>query len=127
MIHLDYRDTRPIYIQIMDGFREQIATGILQPGDRLPSVRELAVTLAINPNTIQRSYRLLEMDGWVATVPGKGCFVSRNDKALQQEIERWYAAFDEAAAGLIALGITVEQLKEHLDQPQKQTMPRLEP
>ena len=63
MVHLDYRDARPIYTQIIDGFREQIAAGILQPGEKLPSVRELAATLAINPNTIQRSYRQLEADG----------------------------------------------------------------
>ena len=75
MVHLDYRDARPIYAQIIDGFREKIATGVIQPGDKLPSVRELAITLAINPNTIQRAYRRLEMVGWIATVPGKGCFV----------------------------------------------------
>ena len=57
MVHLDYRDVRPIYAQIIDGYREQIATGILQPGEKLPSVRELASALAINPNTIQRAYR----------------------------------------------------------------------
>ena len=116
MVHLDYRDTRPIYVQILDGLKEQIATGVLLPGDKLPSVRELAATLAINPNTIQRAYKLLEIDGWIATVPGKGCFVSRNSKALQQEIDRWYTAFDEAAANLLALGMTLEQLKTHLDE-----------
>jgi len=125
MVHLDYRDTRPIYVQILDGLKEQIATGVLQPGDKLPSVRELAATLAINPNTIQRAYKLLELDGWIATVPGKGCFVSRNQKALQQEIDRWYATFDEAAANLIALGISLEQLKIHLDENGKLQMPPL--
>jgi len=98
---------------------------VLQPGDKLPSVRELAATLAINPNTIQRAYKLLELDGWIATVPGKGCFVSRNQKALQQEIDRWYATFDEAAANLIALGISLEQLKIHLDENGKLQMPPL--
>ena len=127
MVHLDYRDTRPIYLQILDGFKEQIATGVLQPGDKLPSVRELAVTLAINPNTIQRAYKLLEFDGWIATMPGKGCFVSRNQKALQQEIDRWYAAFDEAAENLVALGVTTEQLMARLSQPQRQQMPPLKP
>lgn len=127
MVHLDYRDTRPIYLQIMDGFREQIATDVLQPGDRLPSVRELAATLAINPNTIQRAYKLLEFDGWIATMPGKGCFVSRNQKALQQEIDRWYAALDESAANLLALGVTTEQLIAHLKQPQRLQMPPLKP
>ena len=52
MVLLDYRDARPIYTQIADGFREQIAAGILHSGDKLPSVRELAASLAINPNTI---------------------------------------------------------------------------
>ena len=52
MVHLDYRDGRPIYIQIVDGFREQILAGVLQPGEKLPSVRELAMELSINPNTI---------------------------------------------------------------------------
>ena len=114
MIHLDYRDARPIYAQIIDGFKEQIATGILQPGDKLPSVRELAASLAINPNTIQRSYRRLEAEGWIATVPGKGCFVCNNDASRNKEQERWFTAFDEAAANLLALGVTREQLVERL-------------
>lgn len=52
MVHLDYRDSRPIYAQIVDGFREQITGGVLRPGEKLPSVRDLAAQLAINPNTI---------------------------------------------------------------------------
>lgn len=114
MIHLDYRDARPIYAQIIDGFKEQIATGILQPGEKLPSVRELAAALAINPNTIQRSYRQLEAEGWIATVPGKGCFVCNSEAGRELEQERWYEAFDEAAAALLALGVTREQLMERL-------------
>ena len=114
MVHLDYRDARPIYTQIIDGYREQIATGVLQPGEKLPSVRELASTLAINPNTIQRAYRALEADGWIVTVPGKGCFVSGCEKATEQERQRWYAAFDEAAAALQTLGISRESLAQWL-------------
>ena len=105
MIHLDYRDSRPIYTQIIDGFREQIATGVLQPGEKLPSVRELAAALTINPNTIQRSYRQLEVEGWIATVPGKGCFVCGSEQTQQRGAERWYSAFDESAAALMALGV----------------------
>ena len=114
MIHLDYRDARPIYSQISDGFREQILTGVLSPGEKLPSVRDLAVQLAINPNTIQRSYRLLEAEGWIVTVPGKGCFVSAADAGIEKETERWYAAFDEAAAMLHSLGISHEDLARRL-------------
>lgn len=114
MIHLDYRDARPIYTQIIDGFKEQISTGILRSGDRLPSVRELAAELAINPNTIQRSYRTLEVDGWISTVPGKGCFVCSNEDSRDRERQRWYSAFDDATTALIALGVTQESLIDRL-------------
>lgn len=110
MVHLDYRDARPIYAQVTDGFKEQIATGVLQPGEKLPSVRELAAGLAINPNTIQRSYRRLELEGWIATVPGKGCFVCDVADSRERERQHWYTAFDEATTSLLALGITREQL-----------------
>ena len=115
MVHLDYRDSRPIYTQIIDGIREQIITGVLQRGDKLPSVRELASTLAINPNTIQRAYRQLEMEGWIATLPGKGCFVCSGD-ARNRELERWYSAFDEASAALTSLGVPKESLIERIGQ-----------
>ena len=114
MVHLDYRDARPIYTQIIDGFKEQITSGAMQPGDKLPSVRELAASLAINPNTLQRAYRLLEFNGWIVTIPGKGCFVCENEKSRAQEIERWYTAFDEATAALLSLGVTPEQLQQRL-------------
>ena len=110
MVHLDYRDARPIYVQIMDGFKEQITAGILRSGDRLPSVREQAAALAINPNTIQRAYRQLEMEGWIATVPGKGCFVCSDERLAEEEKKRLLAAFDEAAQGLEAFGISRDML-----------------
>ena len=110
MVHLDYRDARPIYAQIIDGLREQIAAGVLQPGDKLPSVRELASALAINPNTIQRSYRQLELEGWIVTVPGKGCFVCTAPAIHQREKDRLLEIFDSIAAALAGLGVTREEL-----------------
>ena len=110
MVHLDYRDARPIYVQIMDGFKEQITAGVLRSGDRLPSVREQAAALAINPNTIQRAYRQLEMEGWIATVPGKGCFVCSDERLAEEEKKRLLAAFDEAAEGLAAFGFSRDML-----------------
>ena len=115
MILLDYRDARPIYTQIMDGFRDQIIKGILQHGDKLPSVRELALQLAINPNTIQRAYRELEMQGWIATVAGKGCFVCGVPQMTPTEQQPLLESFDKAAAALLALGITREELVERLE------------
>ena len=115
MVHLDYRDARPIYTQITDGFRDQILKGILQNGDKLPSVRELAQQLAINPNTIQRAYRELESQGWIATVAGKGCFVCGIPQMPQVELKALLDSFDKAAAALLALGITREELMERLE------------
>ena len=76
MIHLDYRDSRPIYEQVRDGLRRLMVTGVLASGDKLPSVRALAVDLAINPNTIQRAYAQLEAEGYIVSVSGKGTFVA---------------------------------------------------
>ena len=110
MMLLDYRDARPIYIQIVDNFRSQITAGVLRNGDRLPSVRELASSLAINPNTIQRAYRELEMAGWIATVPGKGCFVCGMPTEALQEQQTVLLEFDKLVTALEALGVTREEL-----------------
>ena len=99
MVQLDYRDARPIYTQIVDGFREQIVAGILLQGDRMPSVRELACQLTINPNTIQRAYRELEMEGWIASVPGKGSFVCGVPSGPQREAAVRAAEFSHNRRG----------------------------
>ena len=112
MVHLDYRDARPIYTQIVDGFREQIRSGILQIGDKLPSVRELATTLTINPNTIQRAYRELEMEGWIGSMAGKGSFVCGKAAASSSQ----WDALDSAAGQLLAQGVTLEEIIKHLEQ-----------
>ena len=119
MVHLNYRDARPIYSQIVDGYREQILSGVLQTGDKLPSVRELASQLAINPNTIQRAYRELEMQGWIATVAGKGCFVC-GIPAEETPENTLLADFDKAVAALISMGYTREQLTARLEQGGKE-------
>ena len=110
MVHLDYRSARPIYAKITEGLKEQVSAGVLGPGDKLPSVRELAASLAINPNTIQRSYRQLEMEGWIVTVPGKGCFVCSNERLAEEEKKQLLAAFDAAAENLLAFGFSRDQL-----------------
>ena len=116
MVHLDYRDARPIYTQIIEGFRTQIISGILRQGDRLPSVRELACQLAINPNTIQRAYRELEMGGWIASLPGKGSFVCGIPGSLRQEQTHLLEQFDKIVAQLQSYGICREELIHRLEQ-----------
>lgn len=114
MVVLNYRDARPIYSQITDGFRQQILAGVLQEGDKLPSVRELASQLAINPNTIQRAYRELENEGWIATVSGKGCFVCKIPGGDGQEAELW-KEFQKTAAALKAFGVSTQDLISRLE------------
>lgn len=109
MVNLDYRDARPIYLQICDGYRQQILAGVLQEGERMPSVRELATRLTINPNTIQRAYRELENQGFVVSVPGKGCFVSAAG-AQQGASGLLLQEFDALCARLTALGVSRQTL-----------------
>ena len=75
MISINYRDSRPVYEQIVDGFKKLIVTGLIKKDEKMPSVRELAAQYAINPNTIQRAYRDLENEGYIYSVPGRGSFV----------------------------------------------------
>ncbi|MBE6976167.1 MAG: GntR family transcriptional regulator [Ruminococcaceae bacterium] len=114
MIHLDYRDARPIHTQIYDGIREQILAGVLQAGDKLPSVREMAARLAINPNTIQRSYRELELQGWIASVPGKGSFVCGVPNRMEPKQAELMKALDKTAEQLLQTGLTRQELIRYL-------------
>ena len=76
MIQLDIGDHRPLYEQIRDKLKKMIIEGLLTEKDKIPSVREMAGILAINPNTIQKAYRELENDGYIYSVKAKGFFVS---------------------------------------------------
>ena len=114
MIQLNYRDARPIYEQVKDGLRHLVVTGALQAGDKLPSVRALASSLAINPNTIQRAYEALEREGYLYTVAGKGSFAAPQADVKLQRRERLLERFDESAAELFFLGMTAAELGDRL-------------
>ena len=87
MLSINYKDPRPIYEQVRDALRQLILSGAIGPGEKLPSVRELAASLAINPNTIQRSYRELENLGLIFTVAGKGAFAALDNAAALRRKE----------------------------------------
>lgn len=80
MIILDYQDRRPIYEQVTEKFRMLILRGVMPPESRMPSVRQLAMELAINPNTIQRAYMQLEQEGLIYPVKGRGNFVADTEQ-----------------------------------------------
>lgn len=121
MIVLNYRDSKPIYGQVGDGFRKLILSGALPPGEKLPSVRELASDLAINPNTIQRAYRELESEGFIYSIAGKGSFAAAVSEITDARRENLLASFDETAAELLHLGISAEALAARLQQNAKES------
>ena len=110
MLHLDYRDARPIYEQVKDGLRRLMVTGVIQEGEKLPSVRTMAGTLAINPNTIQRAYEALESEGYVYSVPGKGSFAAPNTGVDEGRKNELLHTFDQTAGELLFLGVSGEEL-----------------
>ena len=85
MIVLDYQDRRPLYEQIVEKFRHLILNGALKPGEKMPSVRQLAMDLSINPNTIQRAYAELERNGFIYSVKGRGSFVGSISRLREQK------------------------------------------
>ncbi|WP_291636006.1 GntR family transcriptional regulator [Clostridium sp.] len=85
MINIDSRSSKPIYEQIIERVKENIIKGILKPGDKLPSVRELAAAITINPNTISKAYNELERMKAIEVIRGKGTFVSENFKPVVNE------------------------------------------
>ena len=118
MISINYRDARPTDLQVKDSLRRLIVTGAMPSGTKLPSVRELAASLAINPNTIQRAYRELEAEGYIFSIAGKGSFaaeLARIDRAAMQS-----AADDflRAANVLREMGMRVQELHLLLDNMQ---------
>lgn len=87
MISIDYQSKLPLYEQIAQRFQTLILKGALPPDAQMPSVRTLAVELSINPNTIQKAYSLLEQQGYIYPVKGRGNFVSDSSALVQQEKE----------------------------------------
>ena len=118
MIQISYKDPRPIHEQMEDGVRRLIISGALPPGDQLPSVRELATTLAINPNTIARAYHDLETQGYVYKVPGKGSFVSDELPVDTHRRDELLQTLDQTVAELLYLGANSTELKARIDAAQ---------
>ena len=114
MILIDYRDARPIYEQVVERFKMMILRGVLCPDDKIPSVRNLAVDLSINPNTIQRAYSDLERQGYIYTVKGKGNFVSDNGQLLLRFKEELFAELKKICKEAFEVGITEEEIIQNI-------------
>lgn len=115
MIQLNYRDPRPIYEQVKDGIRKLAYSGVLGPDEKLPSVRELAMKLAINPNTISRAYKELEQEGFIYTLTGKGTFINQEFDLHDSRKEELLKQFDKAAKELLELSVSSQELSNRIE------------
>ena len=104
MLNIDYRDARPIYEQVAGGIEDMVVHGVYAADEQLPSVRQLAAELSINPNTIQRAFALLESKGVIYSVKGRGNFVSADGASVRDrrlaEISAQLRALAKAARAL---------------------------
>ena len=114
MVTVNYRDSRPIYEQIKSTFQQMIVSGAITENSRLPSVRELASQLAINPNTLQRADKELEDEGYIVSIPGKGSYAGDAAPVRSRYIQRLFDEFDSLAAHLLTLGAKEEELVSHV-------------
>lgn len=116
MIELNRRNGKPIYEQVKDSLRRMILSGAIVTDEKLPSVRQLASSLAVNPNTIQRAVEALEKEGYVYSVPGKGSFAAGWDSAGAQRKQELLLKFDALAEELRLLGVTTRELIARYEQ-----------
>lgn len=116
MIVLDMSDKRPIYEQVVDKYKELIAIGVLRQDDKMPSVRQLAIDLSINPNTIQRAYTELERAGFIYSVKGRGNFVADISSMLPSRQKKYYDRLDNILAQAEGFSLEGSEVIEHVRQ-----------
>ena len=116
MIQLNYRDSKPIYEQIKDGLRRLVMTGAVKKDEKLPSVRELATQLSINPNTIQKAYRELEQEGYIYTVAGRGSYAAESKDVTQGRNKELMDKFDELVKELLYLSEDKDSLIQRIEE-----------
>ncbi len=115
MIKLDYKNDKPLHEQITQGIKDLVMCGALGADEQLPSVRDLSVSLTVNPNTVQRAYKTLEAEGIIYSVRGKGNFVAGVPKTDPRQIDRLYIKLTETARELAFYGEGREKLECVLD------------
>ncbi len=116
MLELNFKSGVPICDQIVNGFIRMKALGLVESGEQLPSVRQLAVELSVNPNTIQKAYQMLESNGIIYSVKGKGSFISSDAAADIAVIKSAKKDFRRAAVSAKELGLKKDELIEIINE-----------
>ncbi|HKL13514.1 MAG TPA: GntR family transcriptional regulator [Halanaerobiales bacterium] len=114
-MNIDFNASKPIYEQVIEEIKKQIARGEIKPGDKLPSQRELAKDIQVNPNTIQRAYREMEILDLVETKRGRGTFIKDDDKVIK-EINKQMAqsAVQKFIDEMVSIGFEKQEIVELL-------------
>jgi GntR family transcriptional regulator len=114
MITIDTSRFTPIYEQIKNGLKGKISLGVLKANEPLPSIRDLAAELVVNPNTVARAYRELESEGFIYTKKGKASYVTENSPSLiRQERQRFIdEVFERAVSEARKFGLGEEEIRE---------------
>lgn len=116
MILIDHKDRRPIYEQIIERFEQLILCGVLETNSPMPSVRNLAMELSLNPNTIQRAYQELERAGYIYTIRGKGSFVSESAQTADKKRQEIKKEIQTSVEKALLAGISPDELRSMLEQ-----------
>ncbi|EOL44284.1 GntR family transcriptional regulator [Enterococcus caccae] len=117
MVSINKTSSKPYYEQLMLGIKEDILSGLWQSGDRLPSVREMARQLMMNPNTVSKAYKLLEAQEVIVTVKGKGTYVKKIDTELRDEyqIQKIQKKFNDLVIEAHYLNVQKKEISQWLD------------
>lgn len=117
LINLDYQGRTPIYEQIVSSIERYVALGVLKPNDQIPSIRELASNLGINPNTVKKAYDILENKKVITSLSTKGCFISNNIKqVLSNKIKEEITNLKNQVLTLENLGLSDEDIINIINQ-----------
>ncbi len=112
MFQIDALSRQPVYEQLVEQIERFILSGVLHPGDQLPSVRSLSLQLSINPNTIQKAYTELDTKGVIYSIPGIGCFIAENAREVLSVLKRQKLTDLKTLAKELAMaGVSLEELK----------------
>lgn len=118
-MQIHFTGTKPIFEEIVDQIKLYIEMGILKPQEKLPSVRELALSLTINPNTVMRAYLALTDMGYLVTLPKKGIYVAE-EKSWRKEKVELPSYVEKALIDLLASGISIDQIETAIEKLKKE-------
>lgn len=115
LINLDYQSRTPIYEQIVSSIEKYVALGVLKPNEQIPSIRELATNLGINPNTVKKAYDILEHKKVITSFSTKGTFISsKTDEVLENRKQEEIKKLEQVINSLQSLGMSKKEILEFI-------------